>query len=333
MGPVHAPGFTRLLAVALLVAEHSRAMTPDQWAGSARVEEVDLKKPGAMERVKAWDQSKDGPLLIKNWQMGKKMKSFRRTKEFKAALAKNAAGRSMKTKSLTIPAKIGQQPWFSYFDESRWWLGKKNGRTGTAGTKKENARIWHDFETKTVTIQNLFENFAREEAPYMYWTASPMAAFSTYDPRPEVCEQLAHSAGEERCLEPTRMEAEARFNEGAESVWANSAGVRAQAHFDRNDNINIHIKGEKRWTMWGPHQLDDLCFYPYTHPSDRQVQADLGEGIGGHCPSAANLHNRTVVVKTGDVLLIPAYYPHRVETLSAAINYNVWCVPAFSIVI
>eukprot|EP01048_Picozoa_sp_COSAG05_P027380 COSAG05_NODE_7963_length_751_cov_1.340491_2_plen_82_part_01 len=45
--------------------------------------------------------------------------------------------------------------------------------------------------------------------------------------------------------------------------------------------------------------------------------------IGAPCPTARGLHNRTVIVRAGDALIIPPLHIHRVETLSASINYNV----------
>ena len=55
----------------------------------------------------------------------------------------------------------------------------------------------------------------------------------------------------------------AHAEEGQEVLWANSAGVLAHAHIDLEENINLQLRGEKKWTLWAPHQLDDMCFYPY----------------------------------------------------------------------
>ena len=80
----------------------------------------------------------------------------------------------------------------------------------------------------------------------------------------------------------------------------------------------------RRVVSFHGYTLGKLCFHPYMHPSSRQVQADMGEGVGAPCPSAAGLHNRTVTMRPGDVLIVPSYHVHRVETSpeEAAISFS-----------
>jgi hypothetical protein len=186
---------------------------------------------------------------------------------------------------------------------------------------------WHRWQqggrpgesTPGLTADEFFKAFqANGKSPkeYLYWSGSGDAWFQP-DPRQLMCELMAHKAGATRCSEQAKQ--------GENQVWLNSRGVVARPHFDREENINVQLKGEKKWVLWAPHQLEQLCFHPYAHPANRQVSADLGSGMGGAlCASAVGIPNRTVTVKAGDVLLIPPYYVHKVETLTPSVNYNVW---------
>ena len=69
--------------------------------------------------------------------------------------------------------------------------------------------------------------------------------------------------------------------------------------------------------------LGSLCFYPYNHPANRQIQADLGEGVGTPCPKMAGVHNRSIDLGPGEILLVPPLYVHKVETVSPSLSYTV----------
>ena len=85
----------------------------------------------------------------------------------------------------------------------------------------------------------------------------------------------------------------------------------------------MQLKGVKRWTFWQPNDLGNLCFYPYNHPANRQIQANLGEGVGTPCPKMAGLHNRSIDLGPGEILLVPAYYVHKVETVVPSLSYSI----------
>jgi hypothetical protein len=254
-------------------------MSPEKWLSSAYIDEINFAAPGAPEKIKAWDQSKDGPLVVHNYPVHKDLAKFKRTKEIKAALAKSAGGLK---KPLDMPVKVASQPQFSYWDDGRVWKGKKG---------KENSatrRIWHKFSTSTMTVKHFFDKFAKEGKPFLYFTGPPGKALP-FDPRPDVCKHLTAATSEKKCMEIAKMDETERHLAGFDSIWANSAGVTGirgrkgeypcstdsltrsgaacrvtgNAHYDRNENVNFQLKGEKLWTLFAPHQLEDICFYPY----------------------------------------------------------------------
>ena len=64
--------------------------------------------------------------------------------------------------------------------------------------------------------------------------------------------------------------------------------------FHRETTIFMQIRGKKRFTLWHPADIGNLCMHPHAHPALRQSQADMGEGVGVDCPAFARAHNRSV---------------------------------------
>jgi hypothetical protein len=65
----------------------------------------------------------------------------------------------------------------------------------------------------------------------------------------------------------------------------------------------------------------------YSHPSNRQLQADLGKGVGHPCPSQPVLHNRTVTLNPGEILLVSPYYVHYIESIGGSLSYSISYLP------
>ena len=92
------------------------------------------------------------------------------------------------------------------------------------------------------------------------------------------------------------------------------------AHFDREAIIFVQLSGHKRWTFFHPTQLSDLCMYPYAHPALRSLQADIGNNVGIECERSKGLHNRSITLNPGDLLIVGPYHVHRVEAIDDSIS-------------
>ena len=98
-------------------------------------------------------------------------------------------------------------------------------------------------------------------------------------------------------------------------LWISSPGVIAYPHYDTSDNIFLQLRGEKRFCLASPDvTIRDLNLYPALHPRYRQIQ-DL-----------ESFETRMTVrtLHPGDLLLLPAYYLHKVEALNASTSINLW---------
>ena len=110
-----------------------------------------------------------------------------------------------------------------------------------------------------------------------------------------------------------------------EHVWLGSAQSSAHWHYDSSDNIYMQVRGAKRWQLAPPAAHAHVDVFPHVHPSARQLLQRREDAM----PSA--LVSSDLVLRAGDVLLIPAYYWHRVTTVEVRICRACTCsLPLFS---
>lgn len=89
-----------------------------------------------------------------------------------------------------------------------------------------------------------------------------------------------------------------------------SAGMQLWMHYDVMDNILIQIVGRKQVTLWHPSDLPHLYI-----DGSASIADDLHDF--GHFPLLQRAKPRSIVMEPGDVLFIPALWPHHVEALSS----------------
>ena len=286
------------------------------WALSPLIDELDFETtPDALQQLKRRKSGEGSfghvPLLVRNAPLGDSRSLAKLVTLAEDVLLEE---RQANPSALLPQVKLGEHPTFCYWSNeyAKQWLG------GVEAPQRQ----WHNHTTETAPAAELFRRFHAPGAPYAYWSKSlpstPIKSES-HDLRQDVCKMLASDAEEAQCSSwPPAYD---------DHLWVGSAGATAHAHFDRVENIVIQLQGQKRWTLWAPHQLGDLCLYPSPHPAQRHAQATLGSPDGGdeeNCAGARFQHNRSAILGAGDVLLLPAYYAHRVESLTPSIGYSLW---------
>lgn len=98
-------------------------------------------------------------------------------------------------------------------------------------------------------------------------------------------------------------------------VWMGNTGASAGWHYDNTHNMFLQISGSKRWQIALPNASLDV--FPDLHPHARQL-------IDGASLSVV----ADVVLQPGDLILVPAFFLHRVTTVSGeplSVAVNTWC--------
>ena len=137
-------------------------------------------------------------------------------------------------------------------------------------------------------------------------------------------------------------------------LWLSHPGVIAQTHYDTQHNFFIQIHGTKRFLIFPP--SEELFQYPNIHRSYRQSQLhfeeknDISRKLAFFSSQSGNSTEGSVVTEDsptaamnpltypvmegkaeaielllhpGDILYIPPYWQHRVESLTLALSLSV----------
>lgn len=100
-------------------------------------------------------------------------------------------------------------------------------------------------------------------------------------------------------------------------VWIGPAGSVTPIHFDFVPNFYAQLAGRKRWRLWRP----EAPLEPRFAGIGGFAMSALDAGDG---PEAAGPADMDIVLDAGDVLLLPAKWWHRVDTLTDSIAVNRW---------
>ncbi|XP_078659529.1 hypoxia-inducible factor 1-alpha inhibitor-like [Branchiostoma floridae x Branchiostoma belcheri] len=93
------------------------------------------------------------------------------------------------------------------------------------------------------------------------------------------------------------------------------AGNVTPVHYDEQQNFFAQVKGYKRCILFAPEQIECLYPYPVHHPCDRQSQVDFDKPDYNRFPKFRYASGVEAVVGPGDVLYIPMYWWHHIESL------------------
>ena len=114
------------------------------------------------------------------------------------------------------------------------------------------------------------------------------------------------------------------YKAGRQFVWVSSAGMVTHGHFDQDYNLFVQLRGEKRFTLWSPSQHQLLYMYPRVHPLWHKSRVNLRTPDLTRFPDFAKSRALQVVLEPGDVLYVPPYTWHYVETFSPSVSLSTW---------
>ena len=114
------------------------------------------------------------------------------------------------------------------------------------------------------------------------------------------------------------------YKAGRQFVWISSAGMITHAHFDQDHNFFVQLRGKKRFTLWSPAQHELLYMYPRVHPLWHKSRINFRSPDLTRFPDFSKSRALQVVLGPGDVLYVPPYTWHYVETLSPSVSLSTW---------
>ncbi|EEC15193.1 hypoxia-inducible factor 1, alpha subunit inhibitor, putative [Ixodes scapularis] len=106
-----------------------------------------------------------------------------------------------------------------------------------------------------------------------------------------------------------------------------TGGNVTPAHYDEQQNFFAHLRGHKRFLLFSPDQYGCLYPHPVWHPHDRQSQVDFSDPDLSRFPEFAHLRGWETVLGPGDVLYLPMYWWHQVESAPGkdyTVSVNFW---------
>ncbi|XP_014772373.1 hypoxia-inducible factor 1-alpha inhibitor [Octopus bimaculoides] len=105
------------------------------------------------------------------------------------------------------------------------------------------------------------------------------------------------------------------------------AGNITPVHYDEQQNFFAQLRGVKRCLLFAPDQFKSLYPFPVYHPHDRQSQVNLENPNLEKFPKVLELKGFEATLHPGDVLYIPIYWWHQIESLpqkGVTISINFW---------
>lgn len=107
-------------------------------------------------------------------------------------------------------------------------------------------------------------------------------------------------------------------------LWISSPGMITHTHFDQDYNFFVQLVGEKRFTLWPPEQHELMHVYPRVHPLWHKSRVNFLEVDIRQFPGFSRARGVQVKLGPGDMLYVPPYTWHYVETLSPSVSLSTW---------
>ena len=127
-------------------------------------------------------------------------------------------------------------------------------------------------------------------------------------------------------LKPDRLlyNADKDYEEKKQFMWISSAGMITHAHFDQDFNFFVQLLGKKRFTLWAASQHELMYVFPRVHPMWHKSRLNFRAPDLLRFPQFAKTRALQIELGPGDVLFVPPYTWHYVETLTPSVSLSTW---------
>ena len=113
------------------------------------------------------------------------------------------------------------------------------------------------------------------------------------------------------------------FVSSQQFLWISSPGLATHLHIDMDWNCFVQIRGKKKFTLFPPTQHELMYMYPRVHPMWHKSRIDL-DHFSDQFPNFLLSSPLQVTLEPGDLLFIPGYTWHYVESLTSSISLSTW---------
>ncbi len=114
------------------------------------------------------------------------------------------------------------------------------------------------------------------------------------------------------------------FEANRQFIWISSSGMITHTHFDQDYNLFVQLMGRKRFTLWSTFQHEFMYTYPRIHPLWHKSQVNYKNVDTYKFPAFTNARAVQIELGPGDMLYVPPYTWHYVETLSPSVSLSTW---------
>ncbi len=114
------------------------------------------------------------------------------------------------------------------------------------------------------------------------------------------------------------------FKANRQFIWVSSSGMITHTHFDQDYNLFVQLVGKKRFTLWSCFQHDLMYTYPRIHPLWHKSQVNYKDVDVRTFPVFTKANAVQIELSPGDMLYVPPYTWHYVETLSPSVSLSTW---------
>lgn len=153
------------------------------------------------------------------------------------------------------------------------------------------------------------EAFVSKDDPDLLGNGATFSLFATERVVPAVAELLT-ALGEELALPGVKATCHA---------YLSAKGARVRPHFDRQENLAIHLWGRKRWRI-APNETIAFPFEDHAlgTPPPRALQALVRDW-----PTDLPASTRTIPVRPGTAIFLPRGYWHATETQTLSLSLTI----------
>jgi hypothetical protein len=108
------------------------------------------------------------------------------------------------------------------------------------------------------------------------------------------------------------------------NIWISNSGNITPIHYDVAENLLVQVFGTKRILVWNPAQYAMLYLNPLGTTHDRQSRLDVFQHNPTDYPMFERAGAWTCMLEPGDMLYLPAFWPHYVRTMEISMSVNYW---------